>query len=222
MFIRSSDQLPSVTVLKRFPVPRNFNVSTESRTERGKTWHAPADATRVKNFEIYRYDPDSGQNPRIDTYEVDLDTCGPMVLDALITIKNEIDPTLTFRRSCREGVCGSCSMNIDGTNWLACTRFISDTAEPATIYPLNHLRVIKDLVPDLTHLFAQYSLIEPWLQTTTPEPEKERLQSPEDRGKVDGFSSASYAFAAPRDVPVIGGMEIAFSDQPCSSSPIAG
>ena len=84
-----------------------------------------------------------------------------MVLDALIKIKNEIDPTLTFRRSCREGVCGSCSMNIDGTNWLACTRFISDTTEPATVYPLNHLRVIKDLVPDLTHLFAQ----EPWLQT---------------------------------------------------------
>jgi hypothetical protein len=187
MFIRSSDQLPSLTVLKRFPIPRNFNVSTESRIERGKTWHAPADATRVKKFEIYRYDPDSGQNPRIDTYEVHLDTCGPMVLDALITIKNEIDTALTFRRSCREGICGSCSMNIDGTNWLACTRFISDTAEPATIYPLNHLRVIKDLVPDLTQLFAQYSLIEPWLQTTTPEPEKERLQSPEDRGKVDGF-----------------------------------
>ena len=104
MFIRSSEQLPSVTVLKRFPIPRNFNVSTESRIERGKTWHAPADATRVKKFEIYRYDPDSGQNPRIDTYEVDLDTCGPMVPDALIAIKNDIDPTLTFRRSCREDV----------------------------------------------------------------------------------------------------------------------
>jgi succinate dehydrogenase / fumarate reductase, iron-sulfur subunit len=201
MLIRSSDQLPSVTVLKRFPVPRNFNVSTESRIERGKTWHAPADATRVKKFEIYRYDPDSGQNPRIDTYEVDLDTCGPMVLDALITIKNEIDSTLTFRRSCREGVCGSCSMNIDGTNWLACTRFISDTAEPAMIYPLNHLRVIKDLVPDLTQLFAQYSLIEPWLQTTTPEPEKERLQSPEDRGKVDGFYECILCFCCTSGCP---------------------
>jgi succinate dehydrogenase iron-sulfur subunit len=201
MFIRSSDQLPSVTALKRFPVPKNFNVSTESRIERGKTWHAPADATRVKKFEIYRYDPDSGQNPRIDTYEVDLDTCGPMVLDALITIKNEIDSTLTFRRSCREGVCGSCSMNIDGTNWLACTRFISDTAEPATIYPLNHLRVIKDLVPDLTQLFAQYSLIEPWLQTTTPEPEKERLQSPEDRGKVDGFYECILCFCCTSGCP---------------------
>ena len=128
MLIRSSDQVPRVTVLKRFPVPRNFKVSSESRIERGKIWPAPAGATRVKRFEIYRYDPDSGQNPRIDTYEVDLDACGPMVLDALIKIKNEIDSTLTFRRSCREGVCGSCSMNIDGTNWLACTRFISDTA----------------------------------------------------------------------------------------------
>src|SRR5436190_4104351 len=120
MFIRSSDQLPSVTVLKRFPVPRNFKVASESRIERGKTWHTPSGATRVKKFEIYRYDPDTGQNPRIDTYEIDLDSCGPMVLDALITIKNEMDPTLTFRRSCREGVCGSCSMNIDGTNgWPA-------------------------------------------------------------------------------------------------------
>ena len=109
-----------------------------------------------------------------------------MVLDALIKIKDEIDSTLTFRRSCREGVCGSCSMNIDGTNWLACTRFITDTAEPATIYPLNHLRVVKDLVPDLTHLYAQYALIEPWLQTTMPEPDGERLQSPEDAEKLNG------------------------------------
>jgi succinate dehydrogenase / fumarate reductase iron-sulfur subunit len=187
MLIRSSDQLPRVTALKRFPVPRNFNVSAGSRIERGRTWPAPGNATRVKKFEIYRYNPDSGENPRIDVYEVDLDACGPMILDALIKIKNEIDPTLTFRRSCREGICGSCSMNIDGTNWLACTRFISDTAEPATIYPLNHLRVIKDLVPDLTHLFAQYALIEPWLQTTTPDPEKERLQSTKDRNKIDGY-----------------------------------
>jgi succinate dehydrogenase iron-sulfur subunit len=150
MLIRSSDQIPRASVLKRFPVPRNFNVSSESRIERGRTWPAPVGATRVKEFEVYRYDPDSNQNPRIDIYQVDLDACGPMVLDALIKIKDETDPTLTFRRSCREGICGSCSMNIDGTNWLACTRFISDTAEPATIYPLNHLRVIKDLVPDLT------------------------------------------------------------------------
>ena len=188
-------------MLKRFPLPRNFNVSSKSRLERGKTWPAPAGATRVKRFEIYRYDPDSGQNPRIDTYEVDLDACGPMVLDALIKIKNEVDSTLTFRRSCREGVCGSCSMNIDGTNWLACTRFISDTGEPSTIYPLNHLRVIKDLVPDTTHLFAQYAIIEPWLQTTTPAPEKERLQSPEDRSKLDPHTECILCFCCTSGCP---------------------
>ena len=124
-----------------------------------------------------------------------------MVLDALIKIKNETDPTLTFRRSCREGVCGSCSMNIDGTNWLACTRFLSDTAEPATIYPLNNLRVINDLVPDLTHLFAKYAPIEPWLQTTTPEPEKERLQSPEDRNKLDGHYECILCFCRTSESP---------------------
>ena len=163
MIIRSSDQVPRVTMLKRFPVPRNLGVSAESRIDRGRKWPAPIGITRVKTFEIYRYDPDFGDHPRLDTFEVDLDDCGPMVLDALIWIKNKIDPTLTFRRSCREGVCGSCAMNIDGTNWLACTRFISETEAPATIYPLANMSIIKDLVPDLTHVFAQYSLIEPWL-----------------------------------------------------------
>jgi succinate dehydrogenase / fumarate reductase iron-sulfur subunit len=176
----------------------------------------------VKKFEIYRYEPDSGRNPRIDTYEVDLDTCGPMVLDALIKIKNEIDSTLTFRRSCREGICGSCSMNIDGTNWLACTRFISDTAEPATIYPLNHLRVIKDLVPDLTHLYKQYAQIEPWLNTTAPAPDRERLQSPEDRDKLDGSYECILCFCCTADVRAIGGMAIAFWDLPYSCKLIAG
>ncbi|MGA8695871.1 MAG: succinate dehydrogenase iron-sulfur subunit, partial [Xanthobacteraceae bacterium] len=156
---------------------------------------------RVKKFEIYRFDPDSGQNPRIDTYEIDLDACGPMVLDVLIKIKNEVDSTLTFRRSCREGICGSCAMNIDGTNWLACTRFISDTQDPVTVYPLNHLRVVKDLVPDLTHLYAQYSLIEPWLQTTTAEPEKERLQSHADRSKLDGYYECILCFCCTAGCP---------------------
>jgi succinate dehydrogenase / fumarate reductase iron-sulfur subunit len=165
MIIRTSSQTPRATLMKRFPVPRNFGVETESRIERGQTWPSPSGAKRIKAFEIYRYDPDSGRNPRIDTFAVDLDDCGPMVLDALIWIKNTIDSTLTFRRSCREGVCGSCAMNIDGTNWLACTRFISETAAPASIYPLANMRIIKDLVPDLTHVFAQYEAIEPWLQT---------------------------------------------------------
>ena len=141
-----------VTALKRFPVPRNFGVTPESRIGRGRAWPAPAGATRVKALEIYRYDPESEGNPRLDTFEVDLDDCGPMLLDALIWIKNKINSTLTFRRSCREGVCGSCAMNIDGANWLACTRFISDLATPATIYPLANMRIIKDLVPDLTHV----------------------------------------------------------------------
>jgi 2Fe-2S iron-sulfur cluster binding domain len=106
-----------------------------------------------------------------------------MVLDALIWIKNKVDSTLTFRRSCREGICGSCAMNIDGANWLACTRFISDLATPASIYPLANLRIIKNLVSDLTHLFAQYAVIEPWLKTKTTEPDRERLQSAEERSK---------------------------------------
>ena len=165
MIIKSSNQVPRATLLKRFPIPRNFRVTPESRIRRGKIWRAPADATRTKTFEVYRYDPDSGENPRLDTFEVDLEDCGPMVLDALIWIKSKVDSTLTFRRSCREGICGSCAMNIDGTNWLACTRFISDLAAPATIYPLANLRIIKDLVPDLTHLFAQYAAIEPWLKS---------------------------------------------------------
>src|ERR1700730_9708966 len=186
MIIESWDQVRGSALLKLLPVPRNVGVASESRINRGKTWPAPAGAVRVKSFEIYRYEPDSGENPRLDTFEVDLDDCGPMVLDALFWIKNNVDSTLTFRRSCREGVCGSCAMNIDGTNWLACTRFVSDTRRKAAIYPLNNMRIIKDLVPDLTHVFAQYSLIEPWLKSKTAVPERERLQSTEERQKLDG------------------------------------
>jgi succinate dehydrogenase / fumarate reductase, iron-sulfur subunit len=178
MIVRSSDQVPRTTLLKRFPIPRNLGVAPESRIGRGKTWPAPAGAMRVEAFEIYRYAPDSDDNPRLDTFEVDLDDCGPMVLDALIWIKNKVDPTLAFRRSCREGICGSCAMTLDGTNWLACTRFISDLATPATVYPLANMRIIKDLVPDLTHVFAQYAMIEPWLQT--------RRRSPRENGPNPG------------------------------------
>jgi succinate dehydrogenase / fumarate reductase iron-sulfur subunit len=194
-------EVPRVPMLRRFPIPRNFNVSAESRIERGKTWPAASGATRRRTFAVYRYDPGSGRNPRIDTFEIDLNDCGPMVLDALIKIKNEVDPTLTFRRSCREGVCGSCAMNIDGTNWLACTRFIAETREPATIYPLNNLRVLKDLVPDLTHLYAQYASIEPWLQTKTPAPERERLQSPAERRKLDGYYECILCFCCTSGCP---------------------
>ena len=130
----------------------------------GKTWPKPAGAKNVTEFQIYRWNPDDGRNPRIDTYYVDRDDCGPMVLDALIWIKNKIDPTLTFRRSCREGICGSCAMNIDGTNTLACTKAIDDVKAPVKIYPLPHMPVVKDLVPDLTNFYAQHASIEPWLQ----------------------------------------------------------
>jgi succinate dehydrogenase / fumarate reductase iron-sulfur subunit len=201
MIIKSSDQVPRVTLLKRFPVPRNFGVAPQSRIICGKSWPAPAGATRVKTFEIYRYDPATGENPRLDTFEVDLEDCGPMVLDALIWIKNKVDSTLTFRRSCREGICGSCSMNIDGTNWLACTSFITDLANSATIYPLASMEIIKDLVPDLTHLFAQYAAIEPWLKSKTPEPETERLQSPSERSKINGSYECILCFCCTSACP---------------------
>ena len=199
--IRSSDQVPRHTLLKRFPVPRNLGVPRHSRIGPGKTWPAPSGTKQIKRFAIYRYDPDTDAHPRIDTYEIDPDQCGPMVLDALIHIKNQVDPTLTFRRSCREGVCGSCAMNIDGTNWLACIRFITETEDPVTIYPLNNLPVVKDLVPDLTHLYAQYAPIEPWLQTETPPPEQERLQAPEDRRLLDGFYECILCFCCTSGCP---------------------
>ena len=168
-----------------------FTLPKNSRVIPGKHFPAPAGAKRVKRFKIYRYEPEDGRNPRLDTFEVDLDDCGPMVLDALIKIKNEIDPTLTFRRSCREGICGSCAMNIDGTNTLACTKAIEDCGKAngeVPIYPLPHMEVVKDLVPDMTHFYAQYASIQPWLKSSTPEPSgKERFQSPADREKLDGL-----------------------------------
>lgn len=201
MIIEGSDHVPRATLLKRFPVPRNMGVGPESRIKKGKTWPAPVGATRPKQFQIYRYDPDSAANPRLDTFEVDLDDCGPMTLDALLWIKNRVDPTLTFRRSCREGIYGSCAMTMDGTNWLACTRFITDLASPATIYPLANMPVVKDLVPDLTHAFAQYTAIEPWLKSKTPEPEHELLQSVEERRKLDGYYECILCFCCTSGCP---------------------
>jgi succinate dehydrogenase / fumarate reductase iron-sulfur subunit len=168
--------------MAEFQLPRN------SRIGKGKSFKAPAAAKNIKVFRIYRWSPDDDNNPSIDSFEVDLDSCGPMVLDAMIKIKNEIDPTLTFRRSCREGICGSCAMNIGGTNTLACTQPISDIKGDIKIYPLPHLPVVKDIVPDMSHFYAQYATIRPWIRTqsTTP-PDRERLQSKEDREKLDGL-----------------------------------
>ena len=166
--------------MAEFSLPRN------SKVQQGKTWPKPQ-GKRLKDFRIYRWNPDDGQNPRIDTYTVDMDKCGPMVLDALIKIKNEQDPTLTFRRSCREGICGSCAMNIDGTNTLACLKSCAEVKGDVRIYPLPHMPVVKDLVPDLTRFYAQHRSIEPWLKTVTPEPQTEWRQSPDDRKHLDGL-----------------------------------
>ena len=164
-----------------------FRLPKNSRVQKGKTFKAPEGASNVKTFQVYRYDPDSGENPRVDTYEVDMDNCGPMVLDALIKIKNEVDPTLTFRRSCREGICGSCAMNIDGINTLACTYGIDEVDDEVKIYPLPHMPVVKDLIPDLTHFYAQHASIMPWLETKSNPPAEEWRQSIEDRKKLDGL-----------------------------------
>jgi succinate dehydrogenase / fumarate reductase iron-sulfur subunit len=163
-----------------------FRLPANSRVQAGRIHPAPQGARNTKRFRIYRFDPESGQNPRTDIFEIDMETCGPMVLDVLIKIKDEVDATLTFRRSCREGICGSCAMNIDGLNTLACIKSCQDLGSEVSIYPLPHLPVIKDLVPDLTLFYAQYAAIEPWLKTRTPAPaDRERLQSKEDQEKID-------------------------------------
>lgn len=165
-----------------------FTLPKNSKVIKGKTFANAEGASRKKVFHIYRWDPDTDENPRMDTYELNLDDFGPMVLDAIIYIKNHVDSTLTFRRSCREGICGSCAMNIGGTNTLACTKAIEDFSADIKIYPLPHMSVVKDLVPDLTHFYAQYASIEPWMQTksATP-PDVERLQSKAERAKLDGL-----------------------------------
>ncbi|WP_419814423.1 succinate dehydrogenase iron-sulfur subunit [Glacieibacterium sp.] len=169
--------------MAEFSLPTNSKIKSN-----GTRYPAPAGAVNARAFKIYRWNPDDGQNPRYDTYELDLETTGPMVLDALIKIKGEVDPTLTFRRSCREGICGSCSMNIDGTNALACTTAIEDIKGEVRITPLPHMDVVKDLVPDFKHFYAQYASIKPWLQTVTPVPSnEERLQTVEERSKIDGL-----------------------------------
>jgi succinate dehydrogenase / fumarate reductase iron-sulfur subunit len=174
--------------MAKFTLPQN------SKIKKGNRFSAAAkEAKRRKQFNIYRYDPDTGENPRLDEYTVDLDKCGPMVLDALIHIKNDIDSTLTFRRSCREGICGSCAMNIDGTNTLACTKPIADIKGDAKIAPLPHMPVVKDLVPDLTHVYAQYEAIEPWMKTESAPPARERLQSPEDADLLNGHDGKGPA-----------------------------
>ncbi len=163
-----------------------FRLPARSRPTQGITHKAPAGAREVRTFRIYRFNPDSRANPRIDSFELDLKSCGPMVLDALIQIKAGVDSSLTFRRSCREGICGSCAMNINGVNRLACTTSMQDLGVEIRIYPLPHMPVVKDLVPDLTNFYAQYASVKPWLQARTPAPpDHERLQSKQEQERID-------------------------------------
>lgn len=167
--------------MAEFRLPKNSRINASGRVHK-----APAGSGTLRTFRIYRFDPTTGENPRIDTFELDVKACGPMVLDALIQIKASLDSSLTFRRSCREGICGSCSMNINGSNRLACTTSMDDLGSDVRIYPLPHMPVVKDLVPDLTQFYAQYASVQPWLKTQTPPPpDQERLQSKEDQEKID-------------------------------------
>jgi succinate dehydrogenase / fumarate reductase iron-sulfur subunit len=157
-----------------------------SRVGKGKTWPKPQGATNLRQFRIYRYSPEEGGNPRWDLYWVDMDRAGTMILDVLLYIKNNVDPTLAFRRSCREGVCGSCAMNIAGSNTIACTKGFDELPGGViSISPL--LPVVKDLIPDLTNFYAQHAYVQPFLKTVTPSPEKEWKQSEEDRNELDGL-----------------------------------
>lgn len=141
----------------QFALPKNSTI------EKGKHFPSDSKSKNLKTINVYRWNPEDTKNPRVDSYELDMDQCGPMVLDVLIKIKNEIDSTVTFRRSCREGICGSCAMNIDGANTLACTKSAKEISGDINIYPLPHMPVIKDLVPNLKQLYKQYESIEPWM-----------------------------------------------------------
>ena len=184
-------------------LPKNSQVTT------GKTWPKPQGATRLREYRVYRYDPDTEDNPRVDTYFIDLDDCGPMVLDGLLWIKNNIDPTLTLRRSCREGICGSCAMNIDGSNTLACTKGMDEIRGAVKVYPLPHMPVIKDLIPDLTVPYTQLRSIEPCSRATTAK-------------SWTASTSASCAPAARLRAPPTGGTARSISARPSCCRPIAG
>ncbi len=166
-----------------------FRLPAHSVVQKGDYHYAKdAQRTHTRVVQVYRWQAETQANPRLEQYEIDLERCGPMVLDALFYIKNHIDPSFSFRRSCREGVCGSCAMQINGGNTLACTQALSDLADPVQVYPLPHMAVMKDLVVDLSHFYAQYSSIRPWLQSDVQaHPDKERLQSKQERLRLDGL-----------------------------------
>ncbi len=164
-----------------------FNLPKNSKIIKGNYFKDTTGSKNLKKINIYRWDPDKKENPKIDTFEVDLNKCGNKVLDILNKIKNEIDPSLTYRRSCAHGVCGSCAMNVDGVNTLSCMKSHKDINGDINIYPLPHLKVIKDLVADLSNLYRQYESIEPWLKIKQAKPKNYEInQSKENRKKLDG------------------------------------
>ena len=199
-------------------LPRN------SRLKKGNSWKMPALPSGVRGgrervLKVYRWNAVIGERPRLDRYALNTKSCGPMVLDALIAIKNKVDPTLTFRRSCREGVCGSCAMNIDGTNTLACTKPMAEVKGAIRIYPLPHCKVIKDLVPNLDGSYRQLAEIEPWLQNASKVGQgvangvsngkgeganlvaRERKQSPQERALLDGSYECILCFCCTTSCP---------------------
>ena len=166
-----------------------ISLPENSKTKKGKYFKDKTGSKNLRKVNVYRWDPSKKENPRIDTFEVNMNECGPKVLDVLFKIKNEIDPSLTFRRSCAHGVCGSCAMNVDGVNTLSCIKSHSDIKGELNIYPLPHLKVVKDLVGDLTTLYKQYESVEPWLKTKVGEKTtKEIKQSQEDREKPVSYT----------------------------------
>ena len=165
-----------------------FNLPKNSKILKGLYFKDKTSSTNLKLVHIYRWDPSKEENPREDTYEVDLNKCGNKVLDILNKIKNEIDSSLTFRKSCAHGVCGSCAMNVDGVNTLSCMKSHKEIKGDLRIFPLPHLKVIKDLVGDLTTLYKQYESVEPWLKAKAGEKTSTEIkQSQEDRAKLDGY-----------------------------------
>lgn len=187
MAVNATSKLLSLTSSSSFTAAVRGAAQAAAAQEKG-AWGLRSE--KQKTFAIYRWDPEKpGDKPRMEEYKVNLNDCGPMVLDALIKIKNEMDPSLTFRRSCREGICGSCAMNIGGVNTLACLSKIDANDKKTKIYPLPHMYVVKDLVPDMNNFYQQYRSIQPWLQaeevkTAVPQ---QNLQSVDDRAKLDGL-----------------------------------
>ncbi len=160
-----------------FTLPKNSTLK--------KSFPVLSKGDKFQRVEVYRWSEESGENPKIDTFDIPKDECGSMVLDVLLKIKDNFDSSLTFRRSCREGVCGSCAMNVNGKNTLACTKSLADyEGETLKIYPLPHMAVVKDLVVDMTHFYEQYASIKPWLENST-NPERERLQSESERAALN-------------------------------------